>query len=314
MAMVEVTNRCNLTCPICFSDAVSRCDDPSLDQIETSMKGLLDITGTPIPLQISGGEPTVRNDLPEIVSMAVRLGYRHIDLITNGIRIAQSPSMLAELKENGLTAVYLQFDGLTRESGLKIRGQDLRNVRHEAIEAVRTVGICCTLAVTVVRGVNDRELGDIIKFGIGNIDTVRAISFQAAVPFTGRFHIEAPVQPLTLDDLIARIATQMNIPAETFLSEPLGHPSCNAGGYIFVKNGKMMPLFRYVSPSDIASFLGSDCREKLLDLFGGKDAYLKRYLVKPAFYRIIAKAAPIFGFNPLKIGKIPHIFLFAEGF
>ena len=189
MAMIEVTNRCNMTCPICYSDAVKSSEDVPLDKIRVYLERLLKLTETPIPIQISGGEPSLRDDLPEIIALAKQLGYRNIELITNGIRISREPDFLNTLKTKGLTAVYLQFDGLKKETTLKIRGRDMSQIRHKAVATIRNAGLCCTLAVVVTRGINEGDIGDVVRYGAENIDVVRAINFQSAARFTGRFGI-----------------------------------------------------------------------------------------------------------------------------
>jgi uncharacterized radical SAM superfamily Fe-S cluster-containing enzyme len=314
MAMIEVTNRCNMSCPVCFSDANHPSSDVPVAEVRHYLEQLLEVTETPIPIQISGGEPTVRKDLAKIVSMAKSLGYDHIELITNGIKISQTPELLHELKHRGLTAVYLQFDGLKKETYLKIRGRDMTDVRDKAIKAVRRAGLCCTLAVAVTRGINDEEIGEIVSFGIDNIDTVRAINFQAAVRFTGRFHVDGEGAPYTLEELLKLIETQTGVPADTFRSEHLGHPSCNAMSYVFLAKGKLEPLFKYISPEDMVAFLGKHRRETILDLFAGKKEFFLRRLTNTAAWKLMAKAAPIFGYNPFNVLSTNHILLFAKGF
>ncbi len=88
MAMVEITRRCNLACPVCFADTGSAAGDPSLSEVGGYLRNLLAVTGMPIPIQISGGEPTLREDLPDIIALAGKMGFSHIDLVTNGVRIA----------------------------------------------------------------------------------------------------------------------------------------------------------------------------------------------------------------------------------
>lgn len=314
IAMIEVTNRCNMSCPVCFSDANHPSRDVPVAEVRHYLEQLLEVTETPIPIQISGGEPTVRKDLAQIVSIAKSLGYDHIELITNGIKISQTPELLHELKHRGLTAVYLQFDGLKKETYLRIRGQDMTDVRTRAIRAVRHAGLCCTLAVAVTRGINDEEIGQIVSFGIDNIDTVRAINFQAAARFTGRFNVDVEGGVYSLEELLKLIETQTGVPAETFRSEHLGHPSCNAMSYIFLVKGKLEPLFNYISREDMVAFLGENRRETILDLFAGKKEFFSRHLTNPAAWKLIAKAAPIFGYNPLNVLNTEHILLFAKGF
>jgi 7,8-dihydro-6-hydroxymethylpterin dimethyltransferase len=314
MAMIEVTNRCNMDCPVCFSDANHPSHDVPFSQIRHRMERLLEVTGTPIPIQISGGEPTVRKDLPEIVALGKSLGYRNIELITNGIKIHQRPPLLAELKDKGLTAVYLQFDGLKKETYLTIRGQDMTTVRHGAIEAARQAGLCCTLAVAVTRGVNDDEVGDIVRFGIDNIDTVRAINFQSATRFTGRFALDERHNGYSLPGILQLIEAQTGLSKETFRSEHMGHPLCNAMSLVFVVNGKLEPLFKYISRDDLLTFLGDNSRDKVLGLFGGKQQFFSCYLANPGAWKLIAKAAPIFGANPLNVLRSKHLLLFAKSF
>ena len=314
MAMVEVTNRCNMACPVCFSDANHPPREVPFAKIRRYMEQLLEVTGTPIPLQLSGGEPTLRGDLPEIIALARGLGYRHIELITNGIAISQRPSLLQMLKSKGLTAVYLQFDGLRKDTYLKIRGQDMTDVRHKALEAIRLANLCCTLAVTVSRGINDGEIGEIVRFGIANISIVRAINFQSATRFNGRFDLNKDYRGYSLPGLLRLIEAQTGVEASTFRSEHLGHPRCNAMSLVFVANGKLEPLFKYISRDDMLEFLGENSHEKLLDAFSGKREFFRRWLSKPSGWKLIAKAAPVFGRNPLKVLETNHILLFAKSF
>ncbi len=314
MAMIEVTNRCNMFCPICFSDANHPAQDVPLADVSRYLEQLLEVTRAPIPIQISGGEPTVRKDLPEIVSMAKGMGYAHIELITNGVKISQTPGLLHQLKQGGLTAVYLQFDGLKKETYLKLRGRDMTHTRHRAVEAVRRAGLCCTLAVAVARGINDEEIGDIVRFGIDNIDTVRAINFQAAARFPGRFQVDREGDAYNLEELLSLIENQTGVPSETFLSEHMGHPSCNAMSHVFLVDGRLEPLFKYISREDMIAFMGENRRETVLDLFAGKRKFFSRRLVNPAVWKLMAKAAPIFGYNPFNVINTEHILLFAKAF
>jgi uncharacterized radical SAM superfamily Fe-S cluster-containing enzyme len=212
-----------------------------------------------------------------------------------------------------LTAVYLQFDGLRKETYVTIRGQDMTEVRQRSIEASRRAGLCVTLAVAVARGVNDDELGDVVRFGIENIDTVRAINFQSATRFTGRFAVEQN-EGYSLPQILRLIEVQTGIPADSFRSEHMGHPLCNAMSFIFIVDGRIEPLFKYISREDVLQFLGDDRREKVLGLFAGKRQFFSCYLSNPGARKLIAKAASIFGYNPLNVVKSKHILLFAKSF
>lgn len=314
MSMIEVTNRCNMRCPVCFSDANNPPEDVPLAEIRKRMIHLKEVTGQPVPLQISGGEPTMRKDLPQIVSIAKNLGYRHIELITNGIKIVQHPDLLLELKKNGLKAIYLQFDSMEKSAHYAIRGQDLTEVRRDAVAAARRAGLCCTLAVAVARGINDHEIGKIVWFAIENIDTVRAINFQTATCFPGRFDIDADHRQYGLPELLQVIEDQTSLPKKTFLREHLGHPLCNALSFVFIVNGKLEPLFKYICPEDIAAFLEKNGRGKIFDLFDGKKNFLRHHLLNRELWNILSKATPIFKNNPLNVIRSKHILIFAKSF
>lgn len=187
-------------------------------------------------------------------------------------------------------------------------------VRQQAVAAIRTAGLCCTLAVAVTRGVNDGELGDIVRFGIENLDVVRAINFQSATPFAGRFEIADAYDAYTLEGILALLEAQTGVPAETFLSGHIGHAQCNAMSLVFLVNGELVPLFQYIRPEDLHAFLGKDSRGTILDAFAGKKAFFFRHLVNPKAWKLLSKAAPIFGANPNNVLKSRHILLFAKGF
>jgi hypothetical protein len=314
MAMVEVTNRCNMACPICYSDAAPSSPDVPLERIEAYLQNLLKVTETPIPIQISGGEPSLRDDLPQIVALAKRLGYGNIELITNGIRIGRDPAFLEDLKHHGLTAVYLQFDGLKPETSQQIRGQDMTAVRRQAVAAIRQVGLCCTLAVVVTRGVTEGEIGAIVAFGIDNIDVVRAINFQSAARFTGRFGLTDHYRGFDLEELLTLIETETGVPADTFMAAHLGHPACNAMSPVYLVEGRLEPLFQYIDQASLLAFLGEKRRELILASFAGKKDFFFRHLLNPAAWRLIAQAAPIFGNNPYNVLQSKSLLLFAKSF
>jgi uncharacterized radical SAM superfamily Fe-S cluster-containing enzyme len=315
MAMLEVTNRCNMRCPVCFTDAHRKGSDLAIDEIERRLDKLLEIAGS-IPLQISGGEPTLHPQLGDIVGLARSRGFRNIELVTNGIVISTSRDYLEELVDRGLTAVYLQFDGLSKKTYTTIRGQDMSRVRCRSVEAIRQAKICCTLAVAVTPGVNDGELGDIVSFGIANIDTVRAINFQSATPFAGRFEVGSQERSYRLDELVAMIETQCEMDQGGFVSDLFGHPQCNAMSLVYVVDGRLKPLFSYISPQTRRNFLGKDPRQILLDLFRGKDYFCRKYLISPRTWKFLAEAVDIFGTEHRlqSLLKARHILLFAKSF
>ncbi len=315
MAMVEISNRCNMACPVCFSGAHNEAKDVTFDVIKMRIQNLLDVAG-PIPLQISGGEPTLHPELPEVIHYARKMGFKNIELITNGIRISREKDYLSSLVDCGLTAVYLQFDGLSRNTYLQLRGMDMSEIRSRSIAVTRQAGICCTLAVAVVRGVNDHELGDIVNFAIENIDTVRAINFQAAARFSGRFDIQDQRHGYGLTELTKLIEEQSNIAPGGFRTDILGHSQCNAMSLVYVIDGRLEPLFNHISEKTLSKFLGKNRREIIAELFGGKEKFARKHILNPNAWRALLEASAIFGSTRKlsEILKAQHILLFAKSF
>ena len=186
IAVLDVTDRCDLKCPVCFAGAPSPngMRDPSLEEINRMFTFLKKKPVPPPAVLLSGGEPLLRTDISEIVAIAHRLRFMTI-LATNGLRISENPQLARELKEAGLNIVYLQFDGLTSEPYEKLRGSSLLEDKLRIVEVCRSCNLEIILVPTLVRGVNDSEIGDIIKFAAENSDIIRGVVFQP-ISFNGR--------------------------------------------------------------------------------------------------------------------------------
>jgi uncharacterized radical SAM superfamily Fe-S cluster-containing enzyme len=186
MAVIDVTNECDMRCPICFANASQPTDlyKPTLKMIHSMLKFLKKQNPQPLAVMFAGGEPTVRDDIVEIVSMAHELEFM-ILLATNGIRMSQNPELVRKLKKEGLNIVYLQFDGLTDSPYEKLRGAKLLRKKLRLVELCREHDIEIILVPTLQGGVNDNEVGDMIRFAAQNVDIIRGIVFQP-MSFTGR--------------------------------------------------------------------------------------------------------------------------------
>lgn len=207
-ALIEVTLRCDVGCPFCFARAGSdKPPDPDITNIKTRLETLAD-TGVNCNIQLSGGEPTLRDDLPEIVAAAVSLGFRFVQLNTNGIRLGSDVSFTEKLKRAGLASVFLQFDGTTDDIHLTMRGRPLHDAKRAAIDTCKENEIGVVLVPTVVPGVNDHALGDIVRFALRHLPTVRGTHFQP-VSYFGRY----PRPPedkdrITLPEIMQRLEEQ----------------------------------------------------------------------------------------------------------
>lgn len=223
--LLEVTQRCNLSCKFCFANGGGETPDPSTEELKANIQEIIKQCGN-VLLQLSGGEPTLRDDLPELVSFAKEAGCGYVQLNTNGIRLAQDPEFAKSLAAAGLDIVFLQFDGTNNDIYQTLRGAPLLETKKAAIAVCGNLGIGVTLVPTVVPGVNSTQLGDLIRFAIENVPYVRGIHFQP-VSYFGRH----PGMPdcdgrYTLDQLMADISDQTGIPVSSFMPSRCDHPLC----------------------------------------------------------------------------------------
>lgn len=208
--VVEVTNHCNLNCPICFATANGCGYDyhPDMETIRGMFKTVVDYVKSPRCIQLSGGEPTVRDDLPEIVRMAKEMGIEHVEVNTNAVRIAKDIEYLRALKEAGVDDFYMQFDGTKDDIYLQTRGKSLFELKEQAIANCAEVGIGITLVVTVSPNINLDHVGEIIKYAATKVPTVKGVHFQP-ISYFGRY----PVDPenndrVTIPELAQAIEKQ----------------------------------------------------------------------------------------------------------
>jgi uncharacterized radical SAM superfamily Fe-S cluster-containing enzyme len=229
---IEVTQRCNLRCPVCFMSAEASYTDVPLERLSDFFEAIAQTAGTDTGVQITGGEPTVRNDLPQIIRMGRERGFWGVELNTNGVVISRDTAYLERLVEAGLTGVYLQFDGMSSESYRRIRGADLLDVKLRAIEHCREAGVQVVLAMTVVSGINADEMGAVINFALENVDVVAGVALQPAFT-SGRFDAQRIV-PLTMGDVIFMLEEQTDGLIRAYDIWPLGcsHPLCDTGTFL----------------------------------------------------------------------------------
>ena len=195
-------------------------------------------------LQLSGGEPTLRDDLPRLVRFAKAAGCSCVQLNTNGLRLATDPDYAARLAEAGLDIVFLQFDGVDDQIYETLRGAPLLKEKTEAIRVCDAFRLGVTLVPTVVPGVNDRALGEIVRFACDHVPAVRGVHFQP-VSYFGR-HDAAPETRYTLDRLMADLTQQAGIPADAFLPSRCDHPLCGFhASFLREDDGSLRALARF---------------------------------------------------------------------
>ena len=189
--LLELTHRCDLRCPVCFASAGGE-GDLTIDEVAALYDMLME-RGGPYNIQLSGGEPTMRDDLPEIVRLGRERGFSFFQLNTNGLRLASEPDYAAALREAGVSCVFLQFDGLRPASYEALRGRDVSAEKLRAIDNCAAAGLPVVLVPTLAPGVNEDEIGGILRFALARGKALRGVHFQP-VSYFGRCALPEPAQ------------------------------------------------------------------------------------------------------------------------
>ena len=248
LAIVEITTRCNLPCPVCLADSTAKGTELSREQILGALQILIDTEGQPVPLQFAGGEPTLHPELADIVRGARALGFSKMEIDSNGLLLARDAHLAAELRAAGLTGVYLQMDGVAAEEHEFVRGRDLRTEKLQAITNCCNAGLQVVLAVTVVPGVNDKAIWPLIRFAAEQ--RLTGINFQSVV-LSGRYprELEQSQRRFTATHFLHAVEAQSEgqLRASDLMPMSCPDPRCGLLAYIVVdKNGQLLPLSRLV--------------------------------------------------------------------
>lgn len=252
LTLIEVTDGCNLTCPVCYSDSSPKRvgEHRSLEQIEFMLDAVVRNEGEPDVIQISGGEPTIHPQFWEILDAAKRRPMKHLMLNTNGIRIANEAGFAKRLAEYmpGFE-VYLQFDSFEEQALRELRGADLRDVRARALEHLNEYNVSTTLVVTLRKGLNDHEVGRIIEFALKQ-RCVRGVTFQP-IQVAGRLtEYDLERDRLTLTEVRRRILEQTKVFGDADVIPVPCHPDCLAMAYALKLGDRVVPLTGMI-PRDV---------------------------------------------------------------
>ncbi len=280
---IVLTNRCNLSCWYCFFYAKEGQPiyEPTLEQIRTMLRNAK--KEHPIganAVQLTGGEPTLRDDLIEIIKIAREEGYDHVQLNTDGIKLAFEPELVKKIREAGTNTLYMSYDGMTPQTNWKNHWEVpliLENVRKAG-------GPGIVLVPTTIRNVNDHELGAIINFGLNHLDIIRGVNFQplsqvGRVPTKERQRFR-----ITIPGAIKRIEEQTNgvIARDDWYPIPIAghiarffeaftgsryymtsHFACGAATYVFLdrEEKRVTPIPRFIDVEGFVEFLDEKAEE-----------------------------------------------------
>jgi 7,8-dihydro-6-hydroxymethylpterin dimethyltransferase len=284
LTLIELSDRCNLSCPICYADSGLETTSAqsgqlrrhrSLAEIERMLDAIVANEGEPQIVQLSGGEPTIHPEFFEVMDLVKARPIKHLMINTNGLRIAQDLAFCDRLSDYRQgTEVYLQFDSFEEAALRELRGTDLRSVRETAIARLNEYNISTTLVVTVKKGLNDHEIGKIIDYALQQ-KCVRGVTFQP-IQVAGRLEGFDPKRDrYTLTEVRRAILEQSpHFQPQDVLPVPC-HPDSLAMAYALKVAGKVIPLTGLFDPETFAKMMpnsvlyeqDSNLKARLFELF-----------------------------------------------
>ncbi|MEN6300266.1 MAG: radical SAM (seleno)protein TrsS [Anaerolineaceae bacterium] len=250
--LLEVTQRCDLHCPVCYADSgKANNSDPSLDTIAGWYRRILE-SGGPFNIQLSGGEPALRDDLPEIIALGRSLGFSFFQLNTNGLRIGNDATYLKALKDAGLSTVFLQFDGTNDEIHRQLRGQPLLSAKQRAIENCAQFDIGVILVPTLCPPINTQDIGNIIRYALHYSPKVRGVHFQPVSYFGRYIPFRGNESRITIPEIIRAIEEQTKgmINAEAFRPPGCENALCSFhANFVIMPDGQLLQLTQHQASS-----------------------------------------------------------------
>jgi hypothetical protein len=248
LALIDITDGCNLACPTCFSESAGGAF-LTLDQIRAALDGYIAQEGVGAIVQFSGGEPTLHPQIVEAVKMAVEMPTNVVMVNTNGILLARDEDLVKRLVDAGehKLEIYLQFDGLNDRVYEHIRGAKLYDLKMQAIENLTKHGLPINLICVVERGVNEDQVGPIVEFGV-KTKGIRGVNFQPKF-YAGRFDRADPMNRVTNTEVMDLLEEQTDgmFRKSDFLPLPCSHPSEIAMTYAYIRGKKVKPIPRFIN-------------------------------------------------------------------
>jgi uncharacterized radical SAM superfamily Fe-S cluster-containing enzyme len=281
LGVIEVNSGCNLDCPICFAESGTGHQPDGFSLTLAQVEGMLDAfvaaEGQPESVQLSGGEPSIHPEILPMLAAAKARGIKLVMLNTNGIRLARDPRFAPALAEIGVH-VYMQFDGFKDSTHLAIRGKRLQRDKQRALDNCAAAGLSVSLAAAIERGVNEGEVGDILRFSVAH-PAVNSVFFQP-VTHSGRYTDFDPLERLTNVEVIRAIAAQLPewFREDDFIPVPCCSPTCRSATFALTDGSDLIPLPRLVDVDDYLQYVTNravpdvDVRTALEGLFSASAA------------------------------------------
>ncbi|MBI5760346.1 MAG: radical SAM protein [Planctomycetales bacterium] len=248
IGLVEITESCNLQCPMCYASSGPGGKHLTFEECQRAIDRLVQVEGRPEVLQLSGGEPTIHPEFARVFDYACAQPIDIVMVNTNGIRLAHDAVLVEHLaRQRHRCEVYLQFDGFRDSTNLRLRGEPLVDVKLRAIEALGRAGLRTILVTTLQAGVNEDEIGAIVKFGLER-PWITGVSLQPAT-YSGRHVLpEVLERRITFPDVVRAIAEQTDglFREDDFLPLPCAHPNCHQLTYAYRSSGTVIPLTRFI--------------------------------------------------------------------
>lgn len=248
VGLVEITSSCNLTCPMCYASSAPGGKHLPLDECKRAIDRLVEVEGRAEVCQLSGGEPTVHPQLEEIIDYALGQKIDYVMINTNGIRLGRDPKLVEKIAAHrDRMEIYFQLDGLNDDVNQKLRGEPLLEQKLQALDALQAADIHVTLVATLQGGVNDDQIGPLVKFGLSR-PNVTGISFQPAT-YSGRHVLPEELElRITFPDVIRGVAEQTGglFAEDDFLPLPCAHPNCHQIAIAYRSEGSAVPVTRFI--------------------------------------------------------------------
>lgn len=286
LGLIEVTQKCNLNCPICFRRLKNQSESSMskdlefgdiIDRLERLKKERPDIDPT---IALTGGEPTLRDDLPDLIARIHTMGFKRTEVMTNGIRLAEDVDYVKDLKKAGLSQMGLQFDGFNNSAYQLMRGKEMAETKRKALENLKSVNQATILAACIMQGINDGEIGSIIDYAVENKDFIEHVNFQSFIRNSNNSdkfdlnyisnkdeivnsiecqtkrqikmeHFTSPATILPVPEFIEAVSKK---PQKQYF--PLFHEDCNLTTYVYVtKNKTLIPVQEALNMDSFLKYL-----------------------------------------------------------